>query len=114
MFERLAPEHHDTLDGIPDPAENPHLHGHREVSGMLAAAYRTGKMPHAILLSGPLGIGKATLAFHLAHHLLKYPDYAKAPPSFGPPDGVAPLAYRRTYRGAVEGTIDAHGTRASA
>ena len=40
---------------------------------MVAAAYRAGKLPHALLLAGPHGIGKATLAFHLAHHLLKHP-----------------------------------------
>ena len=46
---------------------------------MLAAAYRAGKLPHALLFAGPSGIGKATLAFHLAHHLLKHPDPAAAP-----------------------------------
>ena len=40
---------------------------------MLAAAYRAGKLPHALMFAGPRGIGKATLAFHLAHHLLKHP-----------------------------------------
>ena len=37
MFERIAPEQHDTLDGIPEPAENPDLHGHGEAASMLAA-----------------------------------------------------------------------------
>ena len=73
MFERIAPEQHDTLDGIPEPSENPMLFGHGEAAAMLAAAYRAGKLPHALLFAGPLGIGKATLAFHLAYHLLKYP-----------------------------------------
>lgn len=86
MFERLAPEHHDTLDGIPEPAENPRLHGHADAIAMLTAAYRSGKMPHALLFSGPLGIGKATLAFHLAHHLLKNPDHRTAPVELAVPD----------------------------
>ena len=66
MFERIAPEQHDTLDGIPEPAENARFYGHGEAAGMLAAAYRSGKLPHALLLVGPLGVGKATIAFHLA------------------------------------------------
>ena len=70
MFERLAPQQHDTLDGVPEPAENPRLVGHETAVSMLAHAYRSGKLPHALILAGPPGIGKATLAFHLAHHLL--------------------------------------------
>ena len=42
MFERIAPEQHDTLDGIPEPAENPCLFGHAEAASMLAGAYRAG------------------------------------------------------------------------
>ena len=79
MFERIAPEQHDTLDGIPEPSENPDLFGHGEAASMLAAAYRAGKLPHALLFAGPLGIGKATLAFHLAYHLLKFPRHESAP-----------------------------------
>lgn len=78
-FERLAPEQHDTLEGIPEPAENPLLVGHDEEASRLAAAYRSGKLHHALILSGPRGVGKATFAFHLAHHLLKYPDRGTAP-----------------------------------
>lgn len=70
MFERIAPEQHDTLDGIPEPAENPHLFGHSETRQQLETALRAGKMPHAVILAGPQGIGKATLAFHLANMLL--------------------------------------------
>jgi DNA polymerase-3 subunit delta' len=99
MFERLSPEHHDTLDGIPDPAENPHLHGHAAAVAMLTAAYRSGKMPHALLFSGPLGIGKATLAFHLAHHLLKYPDHRTAPAELAVPDPASAL-FRQIAIGA--------------
>ena len=91
MFERLAPEQHDTLEGVPEPAENPHLIGHRETAEILATAYRAGKLPHALLLAGPRGIGKATLAFHLAYHLLKYPAHGEAPPGFDPPDRASPL-----------------------
>ena len=61
-FERIAPEQHDTLDGVREPSENPQLRGHRDAASRLASAYRDGKLPHALLFSGPPGIGKATLA----------------------------------------------------
>jgi DNA polymerase III subunit delta' len=99
MFERIAPEQHDTLDGIPEPAENPHLFGHGEAASMLAASYRAGKLPHALLFSGALGIGKATLAFHLAYQLLKHPAQASAPGELVTPDPQSAL-FRQVAIGA--------------
>lgn len=98
-FERLAPERHDTLDGVPEPAENPSLVGHAEAADMLVQAYRSGKLPHALILSGPVGIGKATLAFHMTHHLLKHPDHRTAPDRLAVPDPASPL-YRQIASGA--------------
>jgi len=89
MFERIAPERYDSLPGIPEPAENPFLVGHQETAAMLARAYRAGKLHHAILLAGPAGIGKATLAFHLAHHLFAHPDPQSAPETLTLPDPAA-------------------------
>ncbi len=91
MFERIAPEQHDTLEGVPEPAENPRLIGHEQAAGMMAGAYRANKLPHALLFSGPAGIGKATLAFHLAHHLLKYPSNGDAPDALTEPDPASSL-----------------------
>lgn len=68
-----------TLDGAIPPAENVRLFGHDKARAFLANAYRTGHMHHALLLEGPQGIGKATLAFALARHILSYPDPASAP-----------------------------------
>ena len=99
MFERIAPEQHDTLEGIPEPAENPDLFGHGEPASMLATAYRVGKLPHALLFAGPLGVGKATLAFHLAHHLLKHPAHASAPAALANPDPDSAL-FRQIAIGA--------------
>jgi DNA polymerase-3 subunit delta' len=98
-FERIAPEQHDSLDGVPEPRENPRLVGHRGQADMLAAAYRSGKLPHALILAGPVGIGKATLAFHLAHHLLKYPAFEKAPETLAVPDPASSL-FRQIATGA--------------
>ncbi len=99
IFERIAPEQHDTLDGVPGPAETTRLIGHGEVAAMLAAAYRAGKLPHALIFAGPVGIGKATLAFHLAHHLLKHPQSDIAPDTLAIPDPSSPL-FRQIATGA--------------
>lgn len=108
MFERLAAEQHDTLPEIPEPAENPLLFGHEEAAATLAAAYRAGKLHHGLLLAGPQGVGKATFAFHLAHHLLKHPDAASAPTAFTPPDPLGSL-FRLIAQGAHPGIL--HLTR---
>lgn len=99
IFERIAPEQHDTLDGVPEPSETPRLVGHTHVAAMLAAAYRSGKLPHALILAGPHGIGKATLAFHLAQHLLKYPDFTGAPETLAVPEPASSL-FRQIATGA--------------
>jgi DNA polymerase-3 subunit delta' len=50
------------------------LHGHGEAERVLVEAYRSGRLPHAWLLSGPAGIGKATLAYRMARFVLAHPD----------------------------------------
>lgn len=99
MLERLAPEQFDTIPEIPEPAENPVLVGHGEAAAMLASAHRSGRLHHGLLLSGPQGIGKATLAFHLAYHLLKHPEPANAPAELQRPDPASSL-YRQIATGA--------------
>ncbi len=42
----------------------------------LLDAYRSGRIPHAWLIGGPPGIGKATLAFRMARFVLAHPDPA--------------------------------------
>lgn len=98
-FVRLAPEEHDTLEGVPDPAEALRLVGHDEAASTLAAAHRSGKLPHGLIFAGPRGIGKATLAFHLARHLLRFPDGRAAPATFEPPDPASSL-FRQIASGA--------------
>jgi DNA polymerase-3 subunit delta' len=55
---------------VPAPRENPVLLGHEAAEAALLGAYRSGRLPHAWLLSGPRGIGKATLAFRFARFVL--------------------------------------------
>lgn len=99
MFERIAPEQHDTLEGVPEPAENPVLVGHGQVGDALAAAYRSGKLHHALLFVGPQGIGKATLAYHLANHLLAHVDHRNAPQHLVTPNPASAL-FRQIANGA--------------
>ena len=50
------------------------LFGHRDAEVTLLDAYRTGRLPHAWLITGPPGIGKATLAYRMARFVLAHPD----------------------------------------
>jgi DNA polymerase-3 subunit delta' len=52
------------------------LYGHADAEAALLAAYRGGRVPHAFLLMGPKGIGKATLAYRMARFVLAHPDPA--------------------------------------
>jgi len=54
----------------PDPVHNPVLIGHDEAIRQVTDAFASGRMPHAWLIAGIEGIGKATLAYHIAHHVL--------------------------------------------
>ena len=56
--------------GILTPRENPDLIGHERAEAVLLDAWNSGRMPHAWLICGPRGIGKATLAFRLARFVL--------------------------------------------
>jgi DNA polymerase III subunit delta' len=69
-----APE----ADEAAPPRLTHRLLGHAGAEGALLAAYRSGRVPHALLLIGPKGIGKATLAYRLARFVLAHPD-ATAP-----------------------------------
>lgn len=52
------------------PRANPLLRGHAAAEALLTEAMRSGRMHHAWLITGPSGIGKATLAFRFARCLL--------------------------------------------
>ncbi len=60
----------DDADKLPHPREIADLIGHDAAERELLAAYASGRLPHAWLLAGPDGIGKATLAYRFARFLL--------------------------------------------
>ena len=60
--------------GLPHPRETTELFGHTEAERTLLDAYRSGRVPHAWLIGGEAGIGKATLAYRFARFVLAHPD----------------------------------------
>jgi DNA polymerase-3 subunit delta' len=56
------------------PRENFALFGHAEAEQTLLDSYKSGRIPHAWLIGGPPGIGKATLAYRLARFVLAHPN----------------------------------------
>jgi DNA polymerase III subunit delta' len=60
----------------PHPRQTLALFGHAAAETALLTAYRGGRIPHAFLIAGPKGIGKATLAYRLARFVLAHPDPA--------------------------------------
>ncbi|AMM84457.1 DNA polymerase III subunit delta' [Martelella sp. AD-3] len=87
------------LEGAVEPSRNRHLFGHGEAEAYLAQSYRGGKGHHALLLEGAAGIGKATLAFRFANHVLHFPHPADAPDHLIEPDQTSPLT-RQIIAGA--------------
>jgi DNA polymerase III subunit delta' len=65
-----VPETHDTLEGITPPQLATELLGHHGERQFLAETIAAGKLHHAMIMEGERGIGKATLAFRLAHAIL--------------------------------------------
>ncbi len=66
----------DDTDEAPHPRATTALFGHPAAEQALLSAYRSGRVPHAVLIAGPSGIGKATLAYRMARFVLAHPDPA--------------------------------------
>ena len=71
---------------MPQPRQTAELFGHQAAERQLVDAWASGRLPHAWLIAGPRGIGKATLAYRFARFLL---HAGTAPGLFGPPDSLA-------------------------
>lgn len=70
----------DRLGDFPHPRETARIIGQDEAERALFDAFMGGRMHHAWLLTGPKGVGKATLAYRLARFVLRHgsPERAQA------------------------------------
>src|SRR5215475_11817006 len=62
----------DRLEGFAHPRETTGLIGQEAALARAARAIRGGRPPQAWLITGPPGIGKATLAYRIARYLLAH------------------------------------------
>lgn len=99
----------DQIDGAPHPRDTPALFGQDAAQETFLQAYATGRLHHAWLLTGPRGVGKATLAWSIARFLLATPPQdddglfgAPPPPTALAIDPEHPVA-RRIAAGAEPG-----------
>ena len=74
MKEKDETEEGDRFPGAPHPRERTELFGHAETEAAVAAAFAQDRLPHAWLIGGLEGIGKATLAYRIARFVLSNPD----------------------------------------
>ncbi len=72
-------EEADRLEGAPHPREHGVFVGHAEAEASVLRAWQSGRLPHAFLIGGPEGVGKATIAYRIARFVLAYPEPDKQP-----------------------------------
>lgn len=76
----------DRIEGAPHPRATPVLLGHPAAEATFLQAFTSGRLHHGWMITGPRGVGKATLAWRLARFLLATPDeeggmFAPPPPA---------------------------------
>ena len=69
---------------VPAARENPGLIGHEPAEKELLRAFSSGRLPHGLLITGPHGIGKATLGYRFARFLLSQGPESAAGGLFAP------------------------------
>jgi DNA polymerase-3 subunit delta' len=73
MTDADTPPEPDRVEGAPHPRNAPTLIGQEAACAAFRAAQGTGRLHHAWLITGPPGVGKATLAWRIARWLLAAP-----------------------------------------
>ena len=68
-----TPPQPERLEGAPHPRETSRLIGQDAAQAAFVEAFNTGRLHHAWMLTGPRGVGKATLAWRIARFLLATP-----------------------------------------
>ena len=89
----------DRLEGAPHPRETGTLFGQPQAEADFLQAFTSGRLHHAWMLTGPKGVGKATLAWRLSRFLLATPEddggmFAAPPPTTLDIDPATPVARR--------------------
>lgn len=75
----------DRLEGAPHPRMTQTLFGQTRAEADFLTAFNSGRLHHAWMVTGPKGVGKATLAWKIARFLLSQPEddggmFAPPPP----------------------------------
>ena len=63
----------DQIEGYPHPKLTESLYGHEYQEQEFIDCYNSSKLHHSWLITGPKGIGKATLAWRIAKYVLTQP-----------------------------------------
>lgn len=72
MADQLLPEP-DRVEGAPHPRETRVIYGQQRAEAAFLDSFNSGRLHHGWLITGPKGVGKATLAWHIARFLLATP-----------------------------------------
>jgi DNA polymerase III subunit delta' len=70
----MAEEIEDPREVLWHPRHAKHLIGHDKAAERFFKAFEAGKLHHSWLITGPKGVGKATLSYRLAKHVLGVKD----------------------------------------
>ena len=98
----------DRVEGAPHPRETAHLFGQQAAEASFLEAFSMGRLHHGWLLTGPRGVGKATLAWRIARFLLATPLqgagglFGDPPPPPDTLDIVEPHPVARRLRAGAE------------